>query len=88
MRKKQRVRFHKNDKRPGETKYRLNYRKKMVKIGGKIVWQVIEHPTKSIVAEYFFEEDADKLVKFQNKHLVWQESGGIPSFLCKEFKRR
>jgi hypothetical protein len=36
---------------------------------------------KKVVAEYFFEEDAHKLVSFQNKHKVWQAQGGIPSFL-------
>ena len=45
------------------------------------VWQVIEKPTNNVVGEYFFEEDAHKLVKFQNKHKVWQVNGGIPKFL-------
>lgn len=88
MAKKQRVKFFKGDQRPGETRYRLNYRKKMVKRGKKIIWQVIEHPTKSVISEYFFEEDAAKLVKFQNKHKVWQLNGGIPKFLCKEFNKK
>ena len=35
----------------------------------------------NIVATYFFEEDADKLVKFQNKNRVWEMNGGIPKFL-------
>ena len=42
---------------------------------------MIEKPTKNVVAEYFFEEDAHKLVKFQNKNKVWQVNGGIPKFL-------
>ena len=46
-----------------------------------IIWQVVEYPRKKVVAEYFFEEDAHKLVNFQNKHKVWQAQGGIPSFL-------
>ena len=53
----------------------------MVKRGRKILWQVKERPTNNIVGTYFFEEDADKLVKFQNKHRVWEMNGGIPRFL-------
>jgi hypothetical protein len=45
------------------------------------MWQVIEKPTKNVISECFFEEDAHKLVKFQNKHKVWQPNGGIPKFL-------
>ena len=59
----------------------LHYIKKMVKRGRKIIWQVIEKPKGKIVSEFFFEEDASSLVKFQNKHRVWQENGGIPKFL-------
>ena len=79
--KTQKVRFHKGDKRPGPTMKDLHYIKKMVKRGKNIIWQVIEKPTKSVVCECFFEEDAHKLVKFQNKHKVWQPNGGIPKFL-------
>jgi hypothetical protein len=46
-----------------------------------IIWQVIEKPTNNVVAEFFFEEDAFNLVKFQNKNKVWQINGGIPKFL-------
>ena len=53
----------------------------MKKKGKDIVWQVVEKPTNNIVSEFFFEEDAFKLVKFQNKHKVWQANGGIPKFL-------
>jgi len=82
MAKKQKVKFHRGDRRPATVKYSIFYKKKMVKRKDEIVWQVIEYPTKSIVNEYFFEEDANKLVKFQNKYKVWQENGGLPSFLC------
>ena len=81
MPKKQKVRFHKGDKKPPKTDKDLHYMKKMVKRGRKIVWQVIEKPTNNAVAEYFFEEDAKKLADFQNKHKVWQPNGGIPRFL-------
>jgi len=82
MPKKQKVRFHKGDRRPGETMKDLHYIKKMVKRGRKILWQVIEKPTERILQEYFFEEDASQLVKFQNKHRVWYDNGGVPDFLC------
>ena len=83
MTKKQKVRFHKGDRRPRhDTDYEtLSYNVKMKKRGRKILWTVIEQPTNKTVAEYFFEEDAQKLADFQNKHRVWQNSGGIPSFL-------
>ena len=54
-----------------------------MKKGRKILWCVREQPTDKIVAKYFFEEDADKLVKFQNKNQVFSNNGGIPSFLYK-----
>jgi len=53
----------------------------MKKVDGDIIWQVLEYPNKKVVAEYFFEEDAHKLVKFQNKNKVWKLEGGIPKFL-------
>ena len=81
MAKKQKVRFHKGDRRPNNLQPNLSYSKKMVKRGKEIIWQVIEKPNKNIVSEYFFEEDAHRLVKFQNKHKVWQPNGGIPKFL-------
>ena len=81
MAKTQNVRFHKGDKRPNNEQPDLSYTKKMIKRGKNIIWQVIEKPTMSIISECFFEEDAHKLVKFQNKHKVWQRNGGIPKFL-------
>ena len=62
--KKQKVRFHKGDKRPGGQKGKLSYNTKLVKRGRKMVWQVIEQPTNSVINEYFFEEDAKKIVDF------------------------
>ena len=81
MPKTQKVRFRKGDKRPGNFNGTLSYTKKMIKKTNNIYWQVIEKPTKNIIWEGFFEEDAHKLVKFQNKHKVWQVNGGIPKFL-------
>ena len=79
--KKQKVRFHKGDRRPGKLDGKLSYTTEMEKVGRKIMWNVIEHPTENVVAKYFFEEDAEDLAKFQNKEKVWQENGGIPRFL-------
>jgi len=80
MPKKQKVRFHKGDRKPKSDKeYNdLSYKVKMKKKGRKILWQVVEQPTKNTIAEYFFEEDAQKLADFQNKNQVWKLSGGIP----------
>lgn len=88
MPRKQKVRFHKGDKRPGKADKNLHYIKKMVKRGRKILWQVIEKPKDKIIHEYFFEEDASSLVKFQNNHRVWLENGGIPDFLCTKGERK
>ena len=80
--KKQKVRFHKGDRRPaGSLSKKLKYHVEMAKEGKKILWHVIELPTNNIVSKYFFEEDANSLAEFQNKHRVWQENGGIPKFL-------
>ena len=81
MAKKQKVKFHKGDRRPNNEQPNLSYTKKMVKRDKDIIWQVIERPTKNVISECFFEEDAHKLVKFQNKHKTWESNGGIPKFL-------
>jgi aromatic ring-opening dioxygenase catalytic subunit (LigB family) len=56
---------------------KLKYKKKLVKTGK----EVIEHPKKVVVAEYFFEEDASRMVKFQNENQVFKGDGGIPEML-------
>ena len=81
MTKTQKVKFHKGDRRPNDEQPKLSYTKKMVKRDKDIIWQVIERPTKNVISECFFEEDAHKLVKFQNKHKTWQPNGGVPKFL-------
>ena len=80
MPKKQKVRFHKGDRKPRSDKEYgdLSYEVKMRKRGRKILWLVKELPTKNTIAEYFFEEDAQKIADFQNKNQVWKLSGGIP----------
>ena len=81
-RKTQKVRFNKGDKRPGGAlKKKLTYSVEMAKEGKKILWHVIEQPTGFVVGKYFFEDDANELANFQNKHRVWQVNGGIPKFL-------
>ena len=60
---------------------KLRYKKRMKKKGKKIVWQILERPTNSLVGEYFFEEDAKQIVDFQNKNQVWAVNGGVPSFM-------
>jgi|TARA_Y100000004_G_scaffold70373_1_gene79078 hypothetical protein len=60
---------------------KLRYKKRMKKKGNKIVWQILERPTNSLVGEYFFEEDAKQIVDFQNKNQVWAVNGGVPSFM-------
>ena len=80
--KKQEVRFHKGDKRPGPgVNKKLSYKVEMAKEGKKILWHVVESPTQNVVGKFFFEEDANSLAKFQNKHRAWQVNGGIPKFL-------
>jgi hypothetical protein len=83
---KQKVRFHKSDRRPGRLTENLFYEKKMIKKGKDILWQAIERPTNTIVKQSFFEEDVEQLVIFHNKHRVWQSNGGIPLFLCDKIK--
>ena len=78
MTKKQKVRFHRGDKKPSSLKTKLSYSTEMIKQGKKIVWGVREKPTNNIVAKYFFEEDAERVAKFQDTNKVWQPNGGIP----------
>jgi hypothetical protein len=84
--KKQKVRFHKSDRRPGKLEINLTYEKKMIKDDKSILWQAIEKPTNTIIKQSFFEEDIEKIVSFHNKHRVWQLNGGIPKFLCDNIK--
>jgi hypothetical protein len=77
----QKVKFHKGDRRPNNEQPSLSYVKKMKKHKKDIIWEVIEKPTDNVIAQFFFEEDAFKLTKFQNKYKVWEPNGGIPKFL-------
>ena len=48
VKKKQKVRFHKGDKRPNKLDKKLKYKVEMAKEGKKILWHVIEKPTNNI----------------------------------------
>ena len=56
MAKKQKVRFHKGDRRPNNEQPDLSYTKKMIKRGKDIKWQVIEKPTKSVYVNVFLKK--------------------------------
>jgi hypothetical protein len=67
MPKKQRVKFHKGDRRPRkDNDYpELKYRKRMVKKGKEIFWRVTEYPTKNIISEYFLKKMLKNYVSFK-----------------------
>ena len=71
------------EKKPprGPSKDSFSYEKKLSKWDGKLSWLVIERPTGSIIASRTFEEDAQEVVDFQNKHKVWAACGGLPQYL-------
>ena len=43
-------------------------------------WLVVERPTGSIISEKVFEDEADEIVKFQNKNRVWAPMG-FPNYM-------
>ena len=43
-------------------------------------WLVIERPTGSIISEKVFEDEADEIMKFQNKNKVWAPMG-FPKYM-------
>ena len=71
------------EKKPprGPSKDSFSYEKKLSKRDGILSWLVIERPTGSIINSFTFEEDAQEVVDFQNKHKVWAASGGLPQYL-------
>ena len=71
------------EKKPprGPSKDSFSYEKKLSKRDGKLSWLVIERPTGSIINSFTFEEDAQEIVDFQNKHKVWAACGGLPQYL-------
>ena len=71
------------EKKPsrGPSKDSFSYEKKLSKMDGILSWLVIERPTGSIINSFTFEEDAQGVVDFQNKHKVWASSGGLVEYL-------
>ena len=49
----------------------LSYEKKLSKRNGQMRWLVIERPTGSIISEQVFEDEAEEIIKFQNKNKQW-----------------
>ena len=58
----------------------LSYEKKLSKRNGQMRWLIIERPTGSIISEKVFEDEADEIVKFQNKNQVWAPRG-FPAYM-------
>ena len=71
------------EKKPsrGPSKDSFSYEKKLSKRDGILSWLVIDRPTGSIINSFTFEEDAQEVVDFQNKHKVWASSGGLVEYL-------
>ena len=59
----------------------IKYEKKLSKFKGTMRWLVIERPTGSILSAYTFEDEAQTVVDFQNKHKVWAAHGGLPTYI-------
>ena len=57
----------------------IYYKTEMVKKGKDILWRAVEMPSKLVLKESFFEEDAKKLVKFQNQNKTFGKFG-FPKF--------
>jgi len=60
---------------------KFHYETKMSKRKGKVRWLVIERPTGSIIAERVFEDEAQAVADFQNKHKQWAPQGGVVAHL-------
>ena len=60
----------------------IKYEKKLSKYKGTMRWLVIERPTGSILSAYTFEDEAETVVDFQNKHKVWAPQGGVPTYIA------
>ena len=58
----------------------LSYEKKLSKRNGQMRWLVIERPTGNIISEQVFEDEAEEIIKFQNKNQVWAPRG-LPTYM-------
>ena len=81
MNKRKNKRVYEKKPSRGPSKDSFSYEKKLSKRDGILSWLVIERPTGSIIASKTFEEDAQEVVDFQNKHKVWASSGGLVEYL-------
>ena len=81
MTKQKNKRLYERKPSRGPSKDSFSYEKKLSKRDGKLSWLVIERPTGSIIASRTFEEDAQEIVDFQNKHKQWAPFGGLPQYL-------
>ena len=81
MTKQKNKRLYERKPSRGPSKDSFSYEKKLSKRDGELSWLVIERPTGSIINSFTFEEDAQEVVDFQNKHKVWAASGGLPQYL-------
>jgi len=59
----------------------LKYDVKMSKRNNKVRWLVIEQPTRSIIAEEMFEDDAKKIANMQQRTQQWAPNGGVVKHL-------
>ena len=81
MNKRKNKRVYEKKPSRGPSKDSFSYEKKLSKRDGILSWLVIERPTGSIINSFTFEEDAQEVVDFQNKHKVWASSGGLVEYL-------
>jgi|TARA_B100000902_G_C27310523_1_gene918127 hypothetical protein len=81
MKRKYERKYKDPNRRPREKYPELSYEVKPVKKGRKVIWNVIESPSKNCVAKFEFKDDADSLAKFHNKNQVWKVNQGIPKML-------
>ena len=58
----------------------LSYEKKLSKRNGQMRGLVIERPTGSIISERVFEDEAEEIIKFQNKNKQWAPMG-FPAYM-------
>ena len=69
------------NRKPRAKRNKLSYELKLSKRNKKVRWRVVERPTGSIITESEFEDEAQKVCDFQNKHKQWEPNGGIVKFL-------
>ena len=68
-------------RKPRAKPSKLSYELKLSKRNKKVRWRVIERPTGSIITESEFEDEAQRVCDFQNKHKQWENQVGIVKHL-------